>query len=892
MAVIFCPHCRKPITAPADAAGRKAACPHCRMGFVIGGTTANSAAPTMASRRLTWMAVGGAIVVGFAMTVFVGKLLFGQAEPNVVRWEPEKKFIVVVEPPKKALKAISNPPPAKEEPTPAPTIALDEQFAKLVARLNAQRKAAKLSAVAVDADFLRGCQAHANYIATNREHPRLANAAGLQDEDAELPEFSDDGKAAAKASMLAFAEPHRSLDLWLGRLNSRSPLLHPDLRRIGLGAAQAAGGDWVTVLDAKRGHGAEPVAYPASGQTDIPLSFSGGPEVADPAAGFPISLQFPLGKAPTSVAGFLTDERGNRIPTSLSTPEQPLPGVKRPELVGMIPKRQLAPKSVYRVHFSGKLDERRFEKEWEFTTEDDGDESGTWAGKTLTRVNRIRQQAGLDPVELDDDLSQACRSHAKYLVINARRPETQGLGVHREDPKLPGFTPEGQKAAKASDIALGDYQPIDALDGWMATLYHRVPILERGLRRIGFGCARGERLGWVTVLDVASGRENAPQTGPVIWPVEDQMEVPLNFPPGGEMPNPIPHDKSGRAGYPITATFPLKARLFNAEGKLEDAKGQPVACWFSSPDAPANPQFKEHQGTTVCLIPKAPLRPEHTYRVTLKGESADRAWKKSWSFTTAKAGAAADDAIKLAVERFNRIRQSANVPKVTLDAELSKGCQAHADYLARNAAERNAKGFSVTDEDPALPGYSAAGQKSARRSDTFSLAPSTTTQIDDLVGTLFRRSYVLDPRLRRIGLGCALEIGQGWINVLDLNSGHVDGDPVIFPGVGQEKVPLQGRDRVPDNPKSFAGYPITVWFPGQPAIRNARATLSDSTGAALDIWLSSPDAPFETGFPQPNIIGIHPRLQLRPGRVYSVTVNAMVDGVPWRINGRFSTSDE
>ena len=242
--------------------------------------------------------------------------------------------------------------------------------------------------------------------------------------------------------------------------------------------------------------------------------------------------------------------------------------------------------------------------------------------------------------------------------------------------------------------------------------------------------------------------------------------------------------------------------------------------------------------------------------------------------------------------RFNHIRQKAGLPIVLLDADLSKGCQAHAEYLVRNAAQRAVKGFSATDEDPALPGYSTAGQYSARRADVFSLAPSTTTQIDDLLGTLFRRSYVLDPRLRRIGLGCALEVGQGWINVLDLNSGHVDGDPVIYPGIGQEKVPLQGRDRVPSNPKSFAGYPITVWFPGRQVIRNARATLADSTGTTLDIWLSSPDAPFETGFPQPNIIGIHPNAPLRPGRVYSVTVNAMVDGVPWRINGRFSTTDE
>src|SRR5207247_685687 len=114
-----------------------------------------------------------------------------------------------------------------------------------------------------------------------------------------------------------------------------------------------------------------------------------------------------------------------------------------------------------------------------------------------------------------------------------------------------------------SDIGIGDYEPIDAVDGWMATLYHRVPILEPNLKTIGFGCARGQRQGWVTVLNVGSGKDKAPRPRPVFYPMPDQAGVPVHFPISGEEPNPIPEDKTGRAGYPITAFFPREEPLKN-----------------------------------------------------------------------------------------------------------------------------------------------------------------------------------------------------------------------------------------------------------------------------------------------------------------------------------------
>src|SRR5262249_12668207 len=152
-------------------------------------------------------------------------------------------------------------------------------------------------------------------------------------------------------------------------------------------------------------------------------------------------------------------------------------------------------------------------------------------------------------------------------------------------------SPEGKDAGLKSDIAIGDYEPLDGLDAWMATLYHRIPILEPRLERIGFACARGRRGGWVTLLNVLSGRATGDRPSPVFYPPADQVGVPLNFPNSGEVPNPIPEDKTGKAGYPITAIFPRKDSLRNAVATLTDAQGKEVACWFSSPEKLANPKF-------------------------------------------------------------------------------------------------------------------------------------------------------------------------------------------------------------------------------------------------------------------------------------------------------------
>lgn len=777
----------------------------------------------------------------------------------------------------------------KKDPRPSGT----ELAERVVDRLNRYRKAAGLGHVTLDADLSRGCLAHARYLAEHIDS-QTATADDVRKEDPLKPGFTAEGDRAGESAMVAFAEPPTALDRWMGRLFSRVPLLSPDVRSIGVGCERNARGEWVCVLDPLRGRGEPIVVCPAPQEHDVPLAFAGGPEVTDAKAvgGFPITVTFPPGKKIANAGIELRDDNDKAIEGWSWTPEKPLSAAFQRNTIALIPKELLQKNRVYQVKASADVDGKPWRLAWSFTTEDDSDSKGEWAKKALAKVNVYRANAGLPPVALDDKLSRGCLAHARYLAVNADHPSLLGLKAHDEDASLPGYSDEGKQAGKASNLAIGDYEPLDGIDSWMATLYHRVGILEPNLKTIGFGCARGKRLGWITVLNVLAGRERSFRPHPVFYPAPDQTNVPVNFPISGEEPNPIPEASDGRAGYPITAFFPENEPLKNATGELTLAEGEKTQCWFSSPEKPANPKFAKQQGTAICLIPKKPLQPNTRYQVRIAGELADAKWEKKWEFTTGEAGVSVPGATKQVLAHVNAARARAGLAAVTVDDALSRSCQLHSEYLVANASglAQQKQSASVNDEDPLLPGFTADGRQAARRSDVFTHAPVPVTQIDNLMATFTRRVSLLDPELQRIGFGCANDVGRGWRCVLDLNSGRGDPRVVLYPAPDQTDVPCAGDDPTDKAGAKTLGFPITVTFPRQANVRKAQAVLLDAAKNAIDAALSSPDTPIDEK-QQRNTIALHPLSALKPGQTYTVTISAIVNAAEWRRTWQFTTRE-
>src|SRR5262249_50607097 len=110
--------------------------------------------------------------------------------------------------------------------------------------------------------------------------------------------------------------------------------------------------------------------------------------------------------------------------------------------------------------------------------------------KVLDLVNHHRRLAGVPAVKLDAAASKGCMEHAAYMKLNRGTPAMAGLAAHQQDPSLPGATPAGAACGKAADLFPGVSDLGAAVDGWMAGLYHRRPILAPTLETIGFGYAK------------------------------------------------------------------------------------------------------------------------------------------------------------------------------------------------------------------------------------------------------------------------------------------------------------------------------------------------------------------------------------------------------------------
>jgi len=246
-----------------------------------------------------------------------------------------------------------------------------------------------------------------------------------------------------------------------------------------------------------------------------------------------------------------------------------------------------------------------------------------------TALNALRAKVmpaalKIAPVELDSTLSAGCRAHAAYLTLNPAQA-TRWPDVHSEFPDKQGHSASGAWSGAHSLVGPTDLGARATLEGWTATFYHRVPLLDPGLLRIGYGANKE-----FVAVDVYSLRRPADASWVVVWPYEDMQKVPLQARP--ELPSPVPQADAGSLGYPITVQVGLPEAgdpPLDVEMKLFEGNNQ-IECWFSSPEKPLNPRLVPPR--TFALFPKQPLKAGVRYLATAEWNGTPR--KKVWYFRT------------------------------------------------------------------------------------------------------------------------------------------------------------------------------------------------------------------------------------------------------------------
>ncbi|HVS38156.1 MAG TPA: CAP domain-containing protein [Gemmataceae bacterium] len=381
-----------------------------------------------------------------------------------------------------------------------------------VKRLNGYRTAAGAGPVIADAALSVPCTAHARYMERNFDQKNL----NWNDEDRDLPGATEAGRSIARRSLVdAGGGAESSADWCVASLPARAMVLDAGVRNVGVGAAAHARAGYVWVIDVQ-GAPREPpameaVLFPGPDQRDVPTAYPSGEQqpVPDPdddaRPGYAITALFPPRTAVADVKAQLTDEDGKEVKAYVSTPAHPAIDRSPQRGIGLVPMSVLQAGAKYTVAMSAKVGGEPWARTWSFHTADDSDEAeAAYAAAAMESLNTYRRTAGLAPVALDEKRSKGCRLHAKYLVQNMDQPAVQGLGMHEEDSSLRGTTAEGKRAGRVSVISR-EPDAGAAVDAWIDTLFHRVPLLDPDLKTVGYACVRLPDQGYICVMDAEPG---------------------------------------------------------------------------------------------------------------------------------------------------------------------------------------------------------------------------------------------------------------------------------------------------------------------------------------------------------------------------------------------------
>lgn len=165
--------------------------------------------------------------------------------------------------------------------------------------------------------------------------------------------------------------------------------------------------------------------------------------------------------------------------------------------------------------------------------------------------------------------------------------------------------------------------PPRAIDGLMATVFHRINILTPTHAYMGYGHGRSA-VEAVDVLDFGRGPIDPPGPPPlVVYPGAGQLDVPRYG--AGETPSPLPPDATYPIGYPITLQPSAGVTLIVNKAELHNANGASIPVYPSPADCGMG---------CYALIPRAGLTAATTYTVHAAGALDGAPFDTTWSFTT------------------------------------------------------------------------------------------------------------------------------------------------------------------------------------------------------------------------------------------------------------------
>ncbi len=173
------------------------------------------------------------------------------------------------------------------------------------------------------------------------------------------------------------------------------------------------------------------------------------------------------------------------------------------------------------------------------------------------------------------------------------------------------------------------------IDGFLATAYHRIPILDYHWTDAGIGWDVARPGSYIRpfVIDFAygsAGRQGAPDTPYVLWPQPNTRTTSVKMPL--EVPPPSPTQDDGY-GYPVSIQVDPNKSLKATRFVLKELGTTPVDAYLLTYDTDIN-LVKLGAPFFAALAPKAPLKPLTRYSVEFEGTVDGQRLAVNWSFST------------------------------------------------------------------------------------------------------------------------------------------------------------------------------------------------------------------------------------------------------------------
>ena len=193
--------------------------------------------------------------------------------------------------------------------------------------------------------------------------------------------------------------------------------------------------------------------------------------------------------------------------------------------------------------------------------------------EAFQRINEWRRLMGLGLLAQNSKADAAAQAHANYLAQNG-----VSLG-HREDPTKPGFTgydPGSRLLAAGYDYSAGSevlagaqLSPSEHVDGYMNTVYHRIPFIQYNYIDVGVGIESypNGSAGIYSVIELGipagSGGQESPSVPYVVFPLRNATILRGSIDP--EIPSPP------GAGYPVSISFDPRKSVATTKFELREA---------------------------------------------------------------------------------------------------------------------------------------------------------------------------------------------------------------------------------------------------------------------------------------------------------------------------------